>query len=92
MNKWIIVTGLLVLNLLLGAAVYERFGARTANAQIGQAKSDVASVAGFTNNQTIFYLLDVSSGKLAALRLDVNNKRIVPVTTRDVAADLKAVR
>jgi len=93
MTKWLIISGLAVLNLILGTAVYQKIAERTATAQIGGgAKVDIASVAGINNGQTVIYLLDVNSGKLLAYRLDVANRQTQRVGARDVAADLRNLR
>jgi len=92
MTRWIIVAGLVVLNGMLALGVYQRFEPK-ANAQIGVgARADIASVAGPANGATIIYMLDVNSGKLVALRLDLANSRIERVAGRDVGQDLKQVR
>ena len=92
MTKWLIVSGLVLLNLILGTAVYQRVAERTAKAQIGAPKMEIASVAGTFNGQTVIYLLDVTSGRLLAYRLDASNRQTTLVAKRDVAADLRAIR
>ncbi len=77
MTRWLIVAGLVVLNGMLAAGVYQRFAEPKAQAQIGGgARPDIASVAGVSNGATVVYLLDVNSGKLEALRIDVTNSRV----------------
>jgi hypothetical protein len=89
MTRWLIVSGLLVLNLVLGAGVYQALGVeQPAKAQIGAAKANIAEVAGIINNQTVIYLLDTDSGQLLAVRMNITGKRFELVGKRDVAADL----
>jgi hypothetical protein len=92
MTKWLIISGLVVLNLILGTAVYQKVAERKANAQIGAQKLNIASVAGVLNGQTVIYMLDVNSGALVAVRFDANNRQINRIATRNVAADLRAIR
>ena len=92
MSKWIIVTGLVVLNGILGVGVYERLAEPKAQAQIGSSPANIATVAGIINNATVVYALDVNTGALAAIRVDVTNNRVEPVAKRNVAADLAKIR
>lgn len=89
MTRWIIVAGLVLLNGMLGVGVYQRLAEPKANAQIGVARTDIAAVAGPANGATIIYLLDVNSGGLVALRMDIANNRIDRVAVRNVGADLR---
>jgi hypothetical protein len=90
MTRWIIVAGLVVLNGMLAVGVYQRLAEPRAQAQIGVgARPDIASVAGTSNGATVVYLLDVNSGKLVALRVDVANSRVDRAAQRNVAADLQ---
>jgi hypothetical protein len=93
MTRWIIVAGLVVLNGMLAAGVYQRFAEPKAQAQIGAGpRMDLAAVAGVSNGATVIYLLDVNSGKLAALRVDLTNSRMERLNSRDVASDLSKIR
>jgi hypothetical protein len=92
MARWI-VAGLVVLNLVLGAGVWMRLGGeRKAYGQIGAVKPDFASVSGFTNNATTIFLLEVSTGRLAAVQVDITGRRIAPVSSRNVADDLARLK
>ena len=92
MSKWFLVVGLGALNLLLAGGVYFRLAERPALAQIGVQRTDVAAVAGSTGGQTILYMLDVNTGALRAVKLDMTNRRIDLMATSDVAADLSRIR
>jgi hypothetical protein len=93
MSKWLILSGLVLLNLILGTAVYQKIGGeRAAFAQIGAQKINIASVAGVQNGQTMIYMLDVGSGRLIAIRVDMANRTTNRVAGRDVAADLRNLR
>jgi hypothetical protein len=93
MSKWLILSGLVLLNLILGTAVYQKIGGeRAAFAQIGQQKLNVASVAGVQNGQTMIYMLDISSGGLIAIRVDLANRTANRIASRNVAADLRSLR
>ena len=92
MKRWLMVSGLAVLNLLLGTAVYQRLGGeQKAQAQIGAQKAELATVAGSQNGQTCIYLMDVNTGLLLAYRLDIPNQKFQFITKRQVAADLQRV-
>ncbi|MCL2640736.1 MAG: hypothetical protein FWD53_07820 [Phycisphaerales bacterium] len=91
MARWI-VTGLIVLNLMLGIGVYLRLGEKSVNAQIGRAAPQIATVAGQANNNSIIYILDVNSGELIALKNDLVNKRIDPLDRVNVARDMARIR
>jgi hypothetical protein len=89
MASWI-VAGLVVLNLILGASVWMRVGGeKKAYGQIGAVPTDFATVSGFTNNATTIFLLDGSTGRLAAVQVDLLGRKIVPVGVRNVADDLR---
>ena len=91
MTRWIIVAGLVVLNGMLGVGVYQKLAERSAQAQIGVGRADIVAVAGVSNGQTVIYLLDATSGKLVATRIDVANSRFDAPMLRDVGADLKRI-
>ncbi len=93
MAKWI-VAGLIVLNLLLGMGIYMRLGGeRTAQAQIGAARGEIEEVAGsMANNTTTVYILQVTTGKLAALQIDPVKKTTTVVAQADVSRALQAIR
>ena len=63
----------------------------TAYAQIGGAKVYVA-VAGYSLNETIVYVLEASSGRLAAIRTSVVDRRVTLVAGRNVNDDFKRIR
>lgn len=90
MARWI-VAGLMVLNLVLGAGVYLRMEQK-AQAQIGRKASTYATVAGQSANTSIIYVLDVSTGNLAALKSDVLNGKVTLVARRNVAEDIKHLK
>jgi hypothetical protein len=93
MTRWLLVAGLAALNLVLGAGVYMRLGVeRSAQAQIGMTKPEIAAVAGTSNGQTAVYLLDVNSGWLRTYRVDVTNHRVDPVAQINVAENLSRIR
>jgi hypothetical protein len=84
---------LVVLNLLLGAAIYMRLGGeRTANAQIGAGRSSYATVSGFSGGQAVVYILDVTNGNLIAVKTDPVNRTVNLVATKRVGQDLANVR
>ena len=91
MTRWIILAGLVVVNGLLGTAVYQRLAERHAQAQIGGGKIDVISVAGVSNGQTVVYMMEANSGRLQATRVDVSNGRMDIVARADVGADMKQI-
>ncbi len=94
MTKWIIVAGLVLLNAVLAAGVYQRTVERHAQAQavgIGGVRPDVAAVSGVSNGQTVIYMLDVNSGILVAQRIDIANSKIDNAGVRNVAADLSRI-
>jgi len=91
MARWI-VTGLIVLNLMLGIGVYLRLGEKSANAQIGRAAPQIATVAGQANNNSVIYILDVNTGELIALKNDLVNKRVDPLDRTNVAAAMARIR
>jgi hypothetical protein len=88
MARWI-VAGLIVLNLILGAGIYLRFGEKTAQAQIGRPAGDFATVAGQANGFSVIYILDVNNGVLAALQPDIASRSIKRVAVRNVGDDIK---
>lgn len=88
LSKWVI-AGLVTLNVLLGVGVAVKlFADRTAYAQIG-GNRDYAVVSGYLNQQSVLYVLDVSSGRLIALRQDVPNRKVYPAATKNVMDDLR---
>ena len=90
MTKWLILSGLFVLNLVLGVGAYQALHVeKTANAQIGGGKANVAEIAGIVNNQTVVYLLNTDTGQLVSYRLDITGKRFTPMAQRNVAADMR---
>jgi len=92
MTRWI-VAGLVVLNLLLGAGMYMRFGGeRSAQAQIGGGGSDYAVVSGFNNNQTLLYIMEVRSGNMVVVRTDPVNHKAELAAIRRVGEDLAGTR
>ena len=91
MFRWLIVSGLVVLNGLLGVGVYSRLVERTATAQIGAPKVEIATVSGVNNGISVVYMLDVNSGSLVSYRLDIANKQIRPLAQKNVAADLARI-
>ena len=92
MSRWI-VAGLVLLNLMLGAAVWMRVGGESkAYAQIGAVPRDYATVSGFTNNASTIFLLETSTGRLAAVQVDITGRRIAPVSSRNVADDLQRMK
>ena len=91
MARWI-VAGLVVLNLLLGMGIYLRLGGeRTAQAQIGAANGDVAAIAGNNGQTTIIYVLQASTGKLAAIRYDPVVRRTDVIAKVDVTRALQSI-
>jgi hypothetical protein len=92
MTRWMIVAGLLLLNAVLGAGVYQQLMERKAQAQARAGmQPEVAAVAGISNGQTVIYMLDVVSGRLVAQRVDVTNARVEVIGRRDVAQDMARV-
>ena len=92
MTRWI-VASLIVLNLLLGAGVYLRWGGeRAANAQIGAARGNISAVSGFNANQSIVYMLEANTGRLVAIRTDPTNHKVEVAAYRTIADDLRRFR
>ena len=92
MTRWLLVAGLAALNLVLGAGVYMRLGLeRPAQAQIGVTKPDIAAVAGTNNGQTAVYMLDVTTGHMIVLRVDITNHRVDLVAQANVADNLARI-
>lgn len=92
MTRWMIVAGLLVLNAVLGAGVYQHLMERKADAQrAGSAPPDVVAVAGMSNGQTVIYLFDAVSGQVVAQRVDVTNAKVEVIGRRSVAQDMARV-
>src|SRR5205085_7551700 len=94
MTRWMVVAGLVVLNILLGVGVFTHRMERSAQAQaagIGGVRPEIAAVAGVNNGASIIYMLDVNSGVLVAQRVDVANSRIETLGRRNVAQDLARV-
>jgi hypothetical protein len=93
MARWLI-AGLIVLNLVLGVAVYLRLGGeRAAQAQIGGARGDYSVVAGNgSNNTSIVYILDASTGRLLALRTDPVNHKVDYAGGKIITTDLASQR
>ena len=85
-TKWI-VAGLVVLNGILGLAVWQHLGGeRTALAQ-SAIRHDVLTVAGLTNGNANFYMFDTNGGVLLVVRPDANGKKLNPVAQRNVGDD-----
>lgn len=91
MARWI-VAGLVALNVVLALGVWMRMGENKAYGQIGASTPDFATVSGFTNNAETIFLLDASTGRLAAVQVDLTGRKIVPVGTRNVAEDLARIQ
>ena len=88
-----IVAGLMVLNIVLGIGLYLQMGGeKTAKAEIGRPLADVATVTGTANGNTIVYILDVSSGNIAAMQTDVVNNQLKVIDRRNVAADIARIK
>jgi hypothetical protein len=88
MTRWIL-AGLIVLNVLLGAGVYLRFGGENAAyAQIGRGGGEFATVSGNNNGQAIVYILEANTGRLIAIRADPVNRKVELIGGKDVASDL----
>ena len=88
MARWI-VAGLVLLNLVLGAALWNRAGGeKTAYGQIGVPNSDVVTIGGFNT----VYLLQVSTGYLVAMQVDPANKKVNIVAAKDLKNDLERIR
>jgi hypothetical protein len=90
MTRWMIVAGLVVLNALLGAGVFQLME-RKAQAQARGPLPEVAALAGISNGQTVIYLFDMTTGRLVAQRVDVANGRVEVIGRRDVAQDMARV-
>jgi len=91
MARWII-TGLVVLNLLLGVAVYHRLGGeKTAQAQIGGGV-DYATVSGYSGGQAVVYILETRNGNLIALKTDPVNRTVGLAAVKKVGDDLARLR
>lgn len=89
MTRWI-VGGLVVLNLLLGGAVWLRLGGeRKAEAQIGGGGGNVAVISGYSGGQSIVYMLETTSGELIAVKADPVNRQVALMSRRNVGADLR---
>jgi len=93
MARWI-VAGLVVLNAILGISVYMHLGGdKTAFGQIGGSARDYVTVAGYSGGDTIIYVLEPSTGRLAALKNGLLEKRVTVVAARNITQDFaRAVR
>jgi len=92
MARWII-SGLVLLNLLLGAAVYSRLGGeKAAQAQIGAGRGNYATVSGYSGGQAVVYILELNSGNLIAVKTDPVNRTVNLAATRKVGEDLARLR
>jgi hypothetical protein len=92
MTRWLIVAGLVVLNGILGAGVYERLSERKADAQVGVGpRPDFVVVTGVNNGQTVVYTMDALMGRMVANRIDGVSGQFMPPVVRDVTADFKRI-
>ena len=93
MTRWLIMAGLVVLNVMLGVGVYQRLAERPAQAQAigGVPQPDLVIIAGISNGQSVIYLLNATSGRLVANRVDLATGRFDAQIIRDVGADLKRI-
>ncbi len=91
MARWI-VSGLIALNLLLALALFQRLGFdRPAYAQLGGNKSYVA-VAGYSVGDTVVYVLEVTSGRLVAIRTSSIDRKVTVSAGRNITADFARVK
>jgi hypothetical protein len=89
MTRWI-VGGLVVLNLLLGGAVWMRLGGeQKAQAQFGRGQANISVVSGFSGGQAIVYVLEANTGQLLAVKTDPVNRRVDLLTRRNVGQDMR---
>ena len=92
MARWI-VAGLIVLNAVLGIAVYMHLGGeRSAYAQIGGVGRDFVSVAGYINNDSVVYVPEPNTGRLVAISANMANRRIGVIARRNITEDLRRLR
>jgi hypothetical protein len=85
-------TGLIVLNVLLGIGVWMRIGGeKAAYGQVGGAKNYVA-VAGYSNNDTVVYVLEASSGHLVAIKTSTIDRKITLSAARNVTDDFNRIK
>ena len=89
MTRWIVVAGLVVLNILLGIGVYQRMESK-AHAQIGRGVGNYATVAGQANMDCVVYILEVNKGQLVALK--ANGGDVKPLASRDIGKDLERIK
>jgi hypothetical protein len=93
-RTWLI-GGLVTLNVVLVGALVSRtvFGSRTGLESVayGQAhgRLEIVSVTGDQNGQQIQFVMDANTGRMIALRVDVQKKEVVPIATTDFEADSK---
>jgi len=91
MARWI-VAGLVILNVVLGVSVFMRVGGeKTAYAQIGAGKSYV-TVAGTINNDDIIYVLESSTGRLVAIKVNPVDRKVTLAASKNIAPDFQRMR
>ena len=91
MARWI-VSGLVALNILLGVGLFERLGVdRAAYGQLGGNKSYIA-VAGYSIGDTVVYVLEVTSGRLVAIRTSTVDRKVTVAAGRNISADFGRVK
>lgn len=87
-RSWLIV-GLVLVNVTLGGALATRgWRDSTAYAQ-GRGRIDPVTVSATLNNQLIQYTLDVNTGRLAAIKIDVGRKDSTLAGATNVETDLQ---
>lgn len=92
MTGKLLIAGLVVLNVLLGAALWQRSSEQKAFAQMGAAKRNLLIVNGVSGNSNYIYMLDLNSGVLSVSRPDPVGREIKFVAAQDVNQDLARVR
>ena len=92
MTRWMIVAGLVVLNAILGAGVYQLLERKAQAGGVGPGpRPEIAVVTGMSGGQAVIYMLEPAGLRLVAQRVDVTNAKLEVIGRRDVAQDMARV-
>lgn len=92
MSKWILIVALVALNAVLGTALLVRTSDTFAFGQTPRTRANFIGVTGHANNRTYLYILDTTNGRLAAIRVDANNRTVAPADGRNIADDFSRLK
>jgi len=92
MRTKLLIAGLILLNLGLGAALLDRsgIGVLPAFAQV-RGRTDYIAVVGHSQHNMCIYVMDTAAGHLAAFRIDNTNRTTTPVAPVSVFDDMHRV-